>query len=157
MNNPFNDYLALLDQIREELVRLSDLAKKKSAAVRNDDLGALDQIMRQEQASALTFRGLEQKQTLLLNTTGLNGVPLSSLADSFPPKMRLEAKQTVEKLQAQYQIYRSCSEVARNTLECNLHEIEKIISAASSEPSGGPGYQGKEPEIPLAMKTDFRA
>ena len=157
MKNPFDDYLNLLDQIREELARLSELAKQKTLAVRSDDLVALDHILKQEQAAALNFRGLEQKQTLLLNTTGMSGIPLSSLAESFPPSMRLEAKKKIEQLQAQYQIYRSASEVARNTLECNLHEIEKIISASASRHGAGPGYQAGEPEIPPKMRTDFRA
>lgn len=156
MKNPFQDYLTLLEQIREELARLSELAKQKTLAVRSDDLVTLDQILKQEQAAALNFRGLEQKQTLLLNTTGMSGIPLSSQGESFPPAMRLEARQKIEQLQAQYQVYRGCSEVARNTLECNLHEIEKIISASNARP-GGPGYQTGQPEIPPKMRTDFRA
>ena len=157
MKNPFDDYLDLLDQIRSSLEQLSGLAKEKSAAVRNDDLLHLDGIMKQEQAVALTFRGLEQRQNTLLNALGLKGVPLSALADQFPPKMRLDAKQRIEKLQTQYQIYKTCSEVARNTLECNLHLIEKVLAGVSVPVDNGPGYQSKDPEIPSAMKTDFRA
>lgn len=157
MKNPFDDYLDLLDQIRTALEQLSGLAKEKAAAVRNDDLIHLDNIMKQEQAVALTFRGLEQRQSTLLNTIGLKGVPLSALAEQFPPKMRLDAKQRIEKLQTQYQIYKTCSEVARNTLECNLHLIEKVLASANIPADNGPGYQSREPEIPSAMKTDFRA
>ena len=157
MNNPFCEYLQLLDQIGEQIDRLTDLAKQKTAAVKNDDLLALDEIMKQEQASSLLFRGLEQKQSTLLNSTGLKGIPLSSLAENFPPKMRLEAKQSIEQLQTRYRVYQSCADVARNTLECNLHEIEKALASMSPAAAGGPGYQPLEPEIPSSMKTDFRA
>lgn len=157
MNNPFQDYLTLLNQIRTELEHLSELARKKVAAVRSDDLTALDQIMKQEQASSLVFRGIEQKQSTLLTATGLKGIPLSALADNFPPKMRLEAKKTIDDLQTQYKIYQSSSEVARNTLECNLHQIEKFIASVDAAPVEGPGYQAPEPELPSSMKTDFRA
>lgn len=157
MNNPFYEYLQLLDQIGEQLVHLTDLAKQKTAAVRNDDLLALDEVLKQEQASALLFRGLEQKQTALLNSTGLKGLPLSSLAENFPPKMRLEAKQSIEQLQTRYRVYQNCAEVARNTLECNLHEIEKALAIMSPVSANGPGYQPQDPEIPSSMKTDFRA
>lgn len=156
MNNPFNEYLAILDQIRIELEHLSELEQQKVIAVRGNDLTALDQVIRQEQASSLAFRGLEHKQSTLLHTLGLQDTPLSSLAKNFPSQMRLEAKQVIEKLQTQYQIYRSCSEVARNTLECNLHEIDKIV-AKSVHPVEGPGYESKSPDIPPKMKTDFRA
>lgn len=157
MKNPFDDYLDLLDQIRTALEQLSDLAREKSAAVRNDDLLRLDEIMKREQAVALTFRGLEQRQNVLLNAIGLKGVPLSALAEQYPPKMRLDARQRIEKLQTQYHIYRTCSEVARNTLECNLHLIEKVLASAAAPAETGPGYQTRDPEIPSAMKTDFRA
>ena len=83
-------------------------------------------------------------------------MPLSALAENFPPKMRPQAKQTVEKLQAQYWGYRSLSEVARTTLECNLHEIDKILDQAD-QVENAPGYQPQEPQIPGPMKTDFRA
>ena len=84
-------------------------------------------------------------------------IPMDSLAEQFPPKMRLDAKQRIEKLQTQYQIYKTCSEVARNTLECNLHLIEKVLASANIPADNGPGYQARDPEIPAAMKTDFRA
>ena len=157
MNNPFYEYLQLLDQIGEQVEHLTDLAKQKVTAVRNDDLLALDEILKQEQASSLLFRGLEQKQSALLNSTGLKGIPLSSLAENFPPKMRLEAKQCIEQLQTRYRVYQTSAEVARNTLECNLHEIEKVLASMSPASAGGPGYQPAEPEIPSSMKTDFRA
>ena len=155
-DNPFNEYLKILEQICAELEHLSEVAKQKTDAVRHSDLTVLDQVMRQEQAATLTFRGLEQKQNTLLHAMGLQGTTLSSLPEIFPPKMRLDAKQVVEKLQKQYQIYRNCSEVARNTLERSLHEIDQIV-ARSVQPADGPGYQAKDPDIPTGMKTDFRA
>ncbi len=157
MNKPFLDYLDLLAHIGTELDRLSELARQKTNAVRHDDLNTLDQIMRQEQASTLAFRGLEQKQMTLLDATGLKGVPLSAAADRFPSELRLQAKQQIEQLQTKYKLYQSCSEVARNTLECNLHQIEKILANAAPQSKGGPGYQAQSPEIPAPMRTNFWA
>ena len=62
MTNHLNEYLMLLDRLRDELEKLSDLARKKAAAVRSNDLMALDDVLKQEQAASLAFRGLEQKQ-----------------------------------------------------------------------------------------------
>ena len=157
MNKPFLDYLNLLDHLCTELDRLCELAKQKTQAVRQDDLTALDQVMRQEQASTLAFRGLEQKQSVLLEATGLKGVPLSSLAEKFPSELRLQAKQQVEQLQTKYKLYCSCAEVARNTLECTLHEIEKILASATPQSGGVSGYQGHSPELPSSMRTNFWA
>ena len=62
MNNPFTEYLALLERMRTELETLSQPAKQKTAAVRQNDLIALDDVLKREQAASLDFRGLEQKQ-----------------------------------------------------------------------------------------------
>lgn len=156
MNVPYDDYLHLLDQMASELSALSRLAREKAAAVKDSDLNALDQVLKKEQASSLTFRGLEHKKDSLLKTLGLIDVPLSALAEHYPAEKRLAAKASVENLQTQYKLYEASAEVARNTLECNLHEIEKIVAAASSA-DAGPGYQTKAPDVPSSMKTDFRA
>ena len=75
----------------------------------------------------------------------------------YPEPLRLEAKKTVEHLQQQYQLFRSAAQVARSTLECNLHEIEKILAQEGGAALDGPGYQGSDPQLPKPLRTDFRA
>jgi len=157
MEEKYRSYLALMDALREGLARLTELANQKTAAVRQDNLMALDEVLKQEQAQALAFRGLEQKREKLHEELGMGDRPLSGVPAAFPEKLRLEARQTVEALQSQYKIYNNSARVARNTLEVNLHEIEKILSYMGSAPADGAGYAGREAEPPSAMKTDFRA
>ena len=157
MSTPYEDYLYLLEQIKSDLAHLSDLAKDKAAAVSKDDLLALDAVIKQEQASALSFRGYEQKKETLLKELKLTDVPLSDLPSHYPPELFLQARKTVESLQNQYRVYQKCSEITRNVLECNIHQIEKILEDAAPAPAKGPGYASAEPSIPAPMKTDFRA
>ena len=157
MSDRYIAYLDLLDTLREKLSTLFDLASKKAVAVRSDDLTALDTIMRQEQALSLAFRGLEQKKATLSRELGIDTVPLSNLASHYPESLQLKARQTVSALQDQFQLYRAAAEVARNTLECNLHEIEKFLAAQEGVPAAGPGYESPPVEPPRAMKSDFRA
>lgn len=158
METLYRAYLRLMDDLAGDLEQLSTLAREKTDAVRRSDLLRLDEIMKQEQAMTLTLRGLEQKRLKLAGQLGLDGVRLSALADRFPGEMRPEARQSAEQLHRAYQLYRSCAEVARNTLECNLHEIEKIVAASGIDPAeAGAGYTGPGAEPPKNMKTDFRA
>ena len=157
MADTFRSYLELLGALREKLEQLSELARQKTDAVRNDDLVTLDEIRKQEQALALSFRGLDQKRTTLLREMGAEELSLSDVAGCFPAAMRTEAKQAVEALQSQYRIYRTGAEIARNTLEVNLHEIEKILAASGGAPVSGAGYTPPAAEPPKTMKTDFRA
>lgn len=157
MHEQYITYLELLDSLRSNLETLSTLANQKTAAVQKDDLTALDTAMRQEQALSLTFRGLEQKKETLSRALHLENVPLSALADHFPETLHLRAKATVEALQNQHKIYLAAAEVARCTLECNLHEIEKYLAAQEAEGLNGPGYAPSPVEPPKNMKSDFRA
>ena len=157
MEQAYLAYLELLDEVSRNLERLRGLALQKSDAVRANDLIALDQVIRQEQALSLHLRGLEQKRTRQLGALGLAQTPLSALAAAYPPQLQMQAKQSVEDLQQQYTLYRGAAEVARDTLECNLHEIEKVLAGLDGAGPAGPGYTSPGAEPPAAMKTDFRA
>lgn len=151
-------YLDLLNTLTEKLQELSQLAKQKAEIARCDDLQALDAVMRQEQAFALSFRGLEQKKDTIAQKLGLETVSLSSLADHFPSDLQLRARKTVDALRSQYEVYRFAAEVARNTIECNLHEIDKFIASQDAASVAGPGYDTPSvTEPPPTMKSDFRA
>lgn len=157
MDKIYAAYIALLDEISTILEKLSGLAQEKAAAVRGNDLITLDQVLKQEQALSLNLRSLEQKRGKYLEQLNLSAQPLSQFAASCPPQLQMQAKKSVERLRTQYRLYQSAAEVARNTLECNLHEIEKILSDLGSDPVNGSGYAPQNAEPPKAMKTDFRA
>ena len=159
MKDQFEEYIALLETLKEELDRLAALARKKNEAVCGDDLMALDGIMRQEQAITLQFRGLEQKRGQLLAALGLSTVPLSDLPAHFPLERREAAQRAVDGVKDSYRVYQANSAVARNALESNLREVEHVLDmlGGGSEGVSGPGYAPSEAEPPQTMKTDFRA
>lgn len=157
MEDLHRTYLHLLDSLREQLAHLCDLTRLKTTAAQNDDLLALNEVLRQEQASTLAFRGLEQKREKQVAELGIGHLALSELPACFPAAMQEEARQTVAALQAQYQTYRSVAEEARRTLEHHLREIEQILEEAGVTPTTGPGYTPPDTDTPPSMKTDFRA
>ena len=160
MGEAYQAYLALLRSLGENLEQLSALAKKKVAAANSDDLMALDEIMKQEQAMTLAFRGMEQSREKLLAQMGCGDVPLSQLPGHFPPELQATAREVVSLLQRQYQDYRKVTDEARTVLERHLREIDAILSGlgGATAPEDGPGYVPPPPlDTPPSMKTDFRA
>lgn len=155
------DYRAYLDLLKELggcLDKLAGLSQQKAETVRQDDLMAMDAVLKQEQAVGLAIRGLELRRVKLMGQLGLENVPLAQLAEHYPPELFGEAKQTAEGLRQSYQIYRSSADMARNLLELNLHQIEKFIAASGVDPAeAGAGYEAPGAEPPRNMKTDFRA
>lgn len=151
----FCGYLSLLREVKETLTSLTEVEQEKIRAVQADDLDALNACMKQEQVLSLALRGYDQKRELAMTGLRLKGVPLSGLVDRAPEPLRLETKELVEEMQRQYQLFQGAAEVARNTLECNLHQIEKVLHQMGAQESDG--YGKPEPELPRSMRTDLRA
>lgn len=151
--------LTLLESLIVHLRQLTELAKRKTTAVRKNDLVELDKIIKEEQAQSLALRGIEQKRLSLQQQFSLSSVSLTDIPSRFPAHLQPQARETAETLRREYEIYRSAAEVARNTLECNLHEVEKFLAAAGAAADIGTGYRNNDGEIdaPPKMKADFRA
>ena len=145
------ELLSLFETLTGHLDKLTELAKQKTLVVRKSDLMELDRILREEQALALALRGIEQKRTALLQKLGLAEVPLTDLPARAPEALQQKTRSTVDALRRAYQIYASAADTARNTLECNLHEVEKFLAAAGAAADAG------NVEPPAKMKSDFRA
>lgn len=144
----WQDYLKLLGSLTKTLEQLSDVERKKTEAVSRGDLMAVDECMKQEQVLSLSLRGFDQKRETALKALGLEGVKLSGLTDRAPEDQLLETRQVVERLQRQYEIFQSASQVARNTLECNLRMIERFQQQAG---------EAAPPQTDAPRQADFRA
>ena len=136
MYGAYREYFAFMDQLGGTLEELTKLAKEKTVAVRRDDLLAVDDCMKREQALGLSLRAMDKKRDKLLAAIGLENVTLSGLAQHCPEELRQEARAAADKLRERYDLYRSASDVARTTLECNLHQIEKLLADEADAPLG---------------------
>ena len=122
----WQEYLKLLDNLGNTLEKLTEIERSKTAAVSGGNLHGVEECMKQEQVISLSLRGMDQ--------LGLTGVPLRELEARGPRETHMETRRTVEALRRKYDVFRSASEVARNTLECNLHAIEQVQKAKDAPP-----------------------
>lgn len=157
MEKDYQDLLSVLDAVREALDRLTRLAGEKKKAAHQDDLMALNEVIKQEQAEALNLRGLENHREKILAQLGIKAAALSKLMENCPESLRPQADACVRKLQESYSQYRTAADSARALMEKEIREIDGIISAMGKTPLNGPGYQAEETSMPAKMKTDFRA
>lgn len=158
MEELYSAYLTTLDGLSADLEKLAGLCREQCAAVHRDDLMALNDVMKREQVVGLSVRGKEQKRQKLSLQLGLDGTRLSALPHRVTPALLPRAQETVERLRKSYDSYRDAAEVARTTLEINLHEIEKIIAAQGIDPARSADHAAELPvQPPKNMKTDFRA
>ena len=153
----FQGYLTLLRELKATLAQLTQIEQEKTQAVCEDDLDGLNRCMKQEQALSLSLRGFEQKQKAARAALQLEHVPLRDLAAHAPTPLQTETRQLAEELRLQYQVFHAAFEVAQNTLECNLHQIERVLSDLGEAPGNAIGYEGPAPSLPQNLRTDFRA
>ena len=155
MEHLFRSYLELLQSILSNLSQLTKLVHRKIEVAQMDDLDALDEILNEEQALALAFRGLEQKRLNLLRELDLSEVPLAQLSAHFPPEMEEAVRQTAAELMEQYRTYHDGAQTARGILEHNLREVDRVLAVLNADPAGNPGHVTQTPSSPSA-KADFR-
>ena len=155
MEHLFRSYLELLQSILSNLSQLTKLVHHKIEVAQMDDLEALDEILNEEQALALAFRGLEQKRLNLLRELDLSEVPLAQLPAHFPPEMEEAVRQTAAELMEQYRTYHDGAQTARGILEHNLREVDRVLAVLNADPAGNPGHVTQTPSSPSA-KADFR-
>ena len=154
MEHLFRSYLELLQSILSNLSQLTKLVHRKIEVAQMDDLEALDEILNEEQALALAFRGLEQKRLNLLRELDLSEVPLAQLSAHFPPEMEEAVRQTAAELMEQYRTYHNGAQTARGILEHNLREVDRVLAVLNADPAGNPGHVTQTPSSPSA-KADF--
>jgi len=151
LNQVYEDYLKYLDDLADTLDQMTEVTKAKNQAARVGDLMRVEALMKKEQVFSMTLRGMDIKRDKMLKEMGLEGVPLSQMAERYPPELFDRARKAAEHTQKRYQVFRSASEAARITMECALRDIERML------PEDQPVPAGTKDEPPTRMKTDFRA
>ena len=137
MQDTYQEYFRYMEQLGTLLEQLTEIEKTKTVAVRRDDLLTVDECMKKEQALSLSLRSLDKKRDKLLGELGMENVSLSGFVQQCPAELRREAGEASEKLRIQYDLYRSAADVARTTLEVNLHQIDKLLADEADAPGNG--------------------
>ena len=151
MSQVYEDYLQYLEDLADTLEQMAEVTKAKNKAARAGDLVTVESLMKKEQVFSMTLRGMDIKREKMLSEMGLQGVPLSKLAENYPAELFDRARKTAEQVQNRYTVFRSASEAARVTMEIALHDIERML------PENQPAPRKDNEEPPPRMKTDFRA
>lgn len=148
----FNQLAALLDSLSHLLGQLTEKQQAIVKAVRTDDLQLLGECMKHQQALALQLRSIDQKRERLQKELHIEQVKLSELPSHVPEgELRRTIRAAAERLSSAYRLMQSASEVARSSLECSLHEVEKRIAHMGLDPQQWQTFSATE------RKTDFRA
>lgn len=151
------DFISMVELIRELTRAMDELTQTQrtvAAAVHTDDLAALAECMKKQQALALSLRNIDLKRAKQQQAMGIETLRLSELSDCAPDEeTRQLVKNAAEQAANQYRLLQSASEVARSALECSLHEVEGMMTRMGIDPA-----QAQERTASVSgAHTDFHA
>lgn len=152
----YSDYLRFLQSLSKTLDDLTLIQQDKLAAGRANDLEAINQCMKREQACSMTLRGLERKRETLTSQLSLPAVPLSKLPPHVPQEHRSETFRLVERILQQYKVLRSAQTAAQTVLEGNLRHVEQRLREKGIELDENGSYQSLGAFLERPSFTDFK-
>ncbi len=147
MVDKYEQLFSLLEKLSCEIDKLTEIAHEEHDAVLRSDIIGIQDCMKREQAVSLSLRSIDIKREKLLKELGLQGIPLSGLAEHCPDDKRTRARKVQKTLTDRYKLYKSASAVTVKSLELKLAAIDSSLKKAG------------ETENPLneSGMTDIRA
>lgn len=132
-----------LFQILEDFIQFFDdfnLVEKQKleAAVKNDIL-AIEEIMKKEQADILRFRGMDKKREEIQKALSWGGLTYKEIIPKLEGEAREKAENLYSRLNASVKIYRNTFDSARSVIQTNLHTVDKTIREWEDKNTKGNG------------------
>lgn len=143
----FHDYLTFLQELCGDLDGLTEVEQRKITAIQAGDLETLEACMKQEQAAALSLRGLEQHRQKMLRELGLERISLRDLPRHCLPEDKTRAAEISQQVLRSYQVLSSAQHAARTLMESNLRHIQKELDRRQ---------EASQASAPKKSQTDFR-
>lgn len=144
------------EQIIKQMIALFEeqlpLEQEKLRAVQEDDVAAVEECMKREQAVVLKLRGLEQKREKIQKDNGWDGMTFREIIDLAPEEKQLSYRQLLEKLQNSISLFQDMNECAMDTMRIHQREIEKVIKI--KDPNGTYNQDGHQapPKRPMTNR-----
>lgn len=124
-------------KVIKELIALFEeslpLEQEKLQAVQKDDIAAVEDCMKREQAVVLKLRGLEQKREKVQQEVGWEGKTFREIIQLVPQENRQEFQQLFDQLTTSVAIFQDANKNAMDTISIHLRGIEKAIKTKDPE------------------------
>ncbi|MCI8645240.1 MAG: flagellar protein FlgN [Firmicutes bacterium] len=144
------------EQIINQMIALFEenlpLEQEKLRAVQEDDVAAVEDCMKREQAVVLQMRGLEKKREDIQKANGWAGLTFREIIAKAPREKQHAYSQLLEKLENSISLFQDANECAMDTLRIHQKEIEKVIKF--KDPNGTYNQEGQQapPKRPMTNR-----
>lgn len=136
------DFSAFIDIIKEFIQLFESLISieqtKLDASVKNR-VSFVEDCMNKEQAAVLHLRGLEQKREKAQKQLGMENLTFREILENAPSEAADVLRPMFDKLSFQVRTFQALSESAKESIEINLHMLQKqaeVTNQKTYSPSG---------------------
>ena len=120
----------LLRQFVELFDRMTPLEQEKLEVVKRNQVSALEEIIKKEQAEIMALRGLDQKRERLQKELGFEGMTFQEILGRLPEEQQPEFRELFDTLGSRVKEFQSITESSKAMMEVNLHAINKMAAQA---------------------------
>ena len=132
----------LIRQFAELFDRLIPLEQEKLDIVKQNQVSALEDIIKREQAEIMTLRGLDQKRERLQKELGFPDMTFSEILERVSGDEKTELQKLFEELGSRVRQFRSITESSKTMMEVNLHAINKMVTQKTYGSANVRTYEG---------------
>ncbi len=109
------------------------LEHEKLKAVQNDDVAAVEDCMRREQAVMMKMKGLEQKREKVQQELGWQDKSFREIINAVPEDDRQEMKELFDRLSNAVKVFQDANQSALDMMKVHLKDIERVMKIKDAE------------------------
>lgn len=128
-SNSISKFYSYLDELEVNYSRLKDLLHLKLMAIAQNDLGKLDDIIKEEQVYVLLSKGFDSNINMYREKLNLTGPTLSAVIDELPPLEQTPFRQLLQRLQITLAQVKNLNEKCQSMIEEKLYSLDKSIKS----------------------------
>ncbi len=129
-----NDFFNIVLSLIELLEHLLPIEKDKLKAVTSNNLDALNNCMKNEQAHVLKLKGLDKKREQIQADLGYEKLTFKEILDRLPSDQKEEGKRLFTALQGATSQFNEVNDSIKTALDVNMHLISTTLSKLGINP-----------------------
>lgn len=118
----------LMKQFIELFDRMIPLEQEKLNVVKQNQVSALEELIKKEQAEIMVLRGLDQKRESQQKELGFENMTFQEILERLPEEQHKEFQGLFDTLGNRVKDFQSITESSKAIMEVNLHAINKMVA-----------------------------
>jgi Fe-S oxidoreductase len=137
----YTEFKALMSEYNELLDGLLQIESEKIKSIAADELDAVGQCMRKEEAEMLRIKGIDSRREKLLKEMGFEGMTFGQVTEASAAVQKKELQPLYTQMKEKTERLQALAASTKNMLESKLIKAEAVMQTA-----GGTAY-GKDGKV----------